>query len=77
LLQSGSNAARAGDLETDGTFCWVQDAGGTIRVALREGTFIRYRGKTLVESAAPVTGAFDLSGKELPYRPVATSTARM
>lgn len=77
LLQIDSNAASAGDLETDGTFCWVQDAGGTIRVALREGTFIRYRGKTLVESAAPVTGAFDLGGKELPYRPVATSAAKM
>lgn len=58
LLQPSSAPAAFGDLETDATFAWVREQGGTAtKYAVREASNLKVKGAVLMESAQPQTVA--------------------
>ena len=59
LVQPVQKAIAAGDLETDGTFCWIRVEGDALLGAVREGTYVRYRGDPLHASDSPATRTFE------------------
>lgn len=59
LLQASQAATAAGTLRTDGTFCWIRLEGDAVLAgAVRDGTYVRHRGKTLFDSPTPATKTF-------------------
>ena len=65
LVQQAGRQATVHDLETDATFCWVRVRDRVLQAAIREGTYLRYNGRIVIQSPSPITAAFDCDPRYL------------
>lgn len=47
------------DVETDATFCWIRSIDQSLQVGVQNATYLRFSGKTLLQSNEVVTQAFE------------------
>jgi hypothetical protein len=71
LMQRKSEPVTVGSIETDATFCWARIGDRVLQAALRDATYLRYHGESVIRAPEPITGAFDLRNPANPARLVA------